>query len=106
MIALLVGVSYGVGRFLLSNALEVTRAITIERPRASVFAMANDLRIAREWSPYYAMDPDAEYAFSGPVGAGQSMRWSSNVREVGSGRIAIVNFDREPADRKHPDASG
>lgn len=91
VIALLVGVSYGVGRFLLSNALEVTRAITIERPRASVFAMANDLRIAREWSPYYAMDPDAEYAFSGPVGAGQSMRWSSNVREVGSGRIAIVN---------------
>ena len=65
VIALLTGVLYGVGRFLLPNALEVSRQISIERPRAAVFAMTNDLRIAREWSPYYAKDPDAEYVFSG-----------------------------------------
>lgn len=91
VVALLVGAAYGVGQFLLPNTLEVTRTATIERPRASVFAMANDLRIAREWSPYYAMDPDADYSFSGPVGAGQTMHWTSNVREVGSGRVSIVN---------------
>ena len=54
--------------------------------------MINDLRIAKEWSPYYARDPDADYAFSGDPGAGQTMRWVSNVREVGRGRMSIVEL--------------
>lgn len=92
VVALITGALYGVGRFLLPNALTVTRQVTVDRPRASVFAMVNDLRIAKEWSPYYAMDPDAEYAFSGEgPGAGQTMRWISNVREVGNGRMSIVD---------------
>ena len=77
VVALIGGALYGVGRFLLPNNLAVTRDITIERPRASVFAMVNDLQIAKEWSPYYARDPDAEYSFSGEgPGAGQTMRWT------------------------------
>jgi uncharacterized protein YndB with AHSA1/START domain len=91
VVALITGVLYGVGRFLLPNNLEVTRTVSIERPRASVFAMINDLRIAKEWSPYYARDPDADYAFNGDPGEGQSMRWVSNVREVGRGRMSIVS---------------
>jgi hypothetical protein len=92
VIALVCGVLYGVGRFLLPNSLSVTRTISIERPRAAVFAMTNDLRIAKEWSPYYARDPDADYSFGGEgPGAGQSMRWVSNNREVGSGRMSIFN---------------
>lgn len=91
VVALITGVLYGVGRFLLSNDLEVTRTVTVERPRAAVFAMVNDLRIAREWSPFYARDPDAEYAFSGDPGEGQNMRWASNVRDVGRGRMSIVS---------------
>lgn len=90
VIALITGALYGVGRFLLPNALDVTRTTQVERPRASVFAMINDLNIAREWSPYNARDPDAEYAISPEPGAGQTMRWSSNLREVGSGRMSIV----------------
>ena len=95
VVALITGVLYGVGRFLLPNKLEVTRTASIERPRAAVFAMINDLRIAKEWSPYYARDPDADYAFNGDPGEGQSMRWISNVREVGRGRMSIVEFERE-----------
>jgi hypothetical protein len=91
VIALITGVLYGVGRFLLSNNLEVTRTISIDRPRAAVFAMVNDLRIAREWSPFYVRDPDADYSFSGDPGEGQNMRWVSNVREVGRGRMSIVS---------------
>jgi len=89
--ALIAGALYGVGRFLLPNTLEVTRTAQIDRPRASVFAMINDLRIAKEWSPYYARDPDAEYNFSGEAGQGQSMRWASSVRDVGRGRMSIVS---------------
>lgn len=90
VVALISGALYAVGQFLLPNNLQVTRTATVERPRAAVFAMINDLRIAKEWSPYYARDPDADYAFSGEPGEGQSMRWASNVREVGAGRMSIV----------------
>ncbi len=92
VIALVLGALYGVGLFLLPDSLAVTRTIAISRPRASVFAMSNDLRIAKEWSPLYAQDPDADYAFGGDgPGAGQSMRWDSANREIGSGRMSIVN---------------
>ena len=54
--------------------------------------MSNDLRIAKEWSPFYALDPDADYSFSGEgPGAGQTMRWVSNNRDVGNGRMSIVS---------------
>jgi len=91
VIALVTGALYAVGVFLLPNTLEVTRTETVARPRAAVFAMVNDLKIAKEWSPYYARDPSADYNFSGDPGAGQTMRWASNVREVGSGRMSIVS---------------
>ena len=91
VVALVAGALYGVGTLLLPNSLSVTRAINVDRPRATVFAMSNDLRIVREWSPYYARDPDAEYSFSGEApGAGQTMRWASDVRQVGAGRMSIV----------------
>lgn len=91
VIALVLGALFAVGTFLLPNSLEVTRTVTVERPRAAVFAMVNDLKIAKEWSPYYARDPDADYTFNGDPGAGQTMRWASDVREVGSGRMSIVD---------------
>lgn len=91
VIALVLGASYAIGVFLLKNELEVTRTVQIDRPRAAVFAMVNDLRIAKEWSPYYARDPDADFTFNGEPGEGQTMRWVSDVREVGSGRMSIVD---------------
>jgi carbon monoxide dehydrogenase subunit G/effector-binding domain-containing protein len=88
---LLVGGIFLGGMFLLPNAVEVTRSVDIDRPRAAVFAMMNDLRIAKEWSPYYARDPDADYTFTGDPGPGQSMRWASDVASIGAGRMSIVD---------------
>jgi hypothetical protein len=91
VIVLIAGALYGAGVFLLPNALSVSERTTIQRPRAAVFAMSNDLHIAKEWSPFYALDPDADYAFSGEgPGAGQTMHWVSSNRDVGSGRMSIV----------------
>src|SRR5690606_30225243 len=90
VIALVTGALYAVGRFLLPNQLEITRSIQVERPRASVFAMINDLNSAKEWSPYYARDPKAQFTISPTPGEGQRMRWASSVREVGSGSMSIV----------------
>jgi effector-binding domain-containing protein len=90
-VALLLGGLFLFGTFMLPNGLEVTRTVTVERPRAAVYAMAGDLRIAKEWSPYYARDPGADYTFTGEAGPGQSMRWVSDVRAIGSGRMSIVD---------------
>lgn len=90
-VALVLGGLYVFGRLFLPNTLEVTSTTVVERPRASVFAMINDLNIAQEWSPYHARDPDAEYAISPTPGEGQTMRWNSNVREIGSGRMSILS---------------
>jgi predicted transcriptional regulator YdeE/carbon monoxide dehydrogenase subunit G len=91
VVAIVAAALFGVGFFLLPNTLEVTRTTEIARPRVAVFAMINDLKIMKEWSPYYAMDPDADYAFSGEPGPGQTMRWKSNVRQIGEGRFSIVH---------------
>ncbi|HVY85611.1 MAG TPA: GyrI-like domain-containing protein [Caulobacterales bacterium] len=94
VVALITGALYGVGRFLLPNTLEVRREATIARPRVAIFAMSNDLKIVKEWSPFYALDPDADYSFSGDSpGAGQTMRWRSTNRQVGNGQMAIVRSD-------------
>jgi hypothetical protein len=90
VVALITGVLYVVGRFLLPNTLDVTQTVSIARPRASIFAMINDLRIGKEWSPYYALDPEADYQVTGEPGAGQAMRWNSDLRQVGEGRMSIV----------------
>jgi hypothetical protein len=92
-ILLALGAAFGVGYFLLPNALEVTRTVEIERPRATVFALVSDLRIVQEWSPYRALDPEAEYLFSGPEGeVGQSMRWRSTKSRVGDGSMTILEM--------------
>lgn len=95
VVALIAGALYGVGHFLLPNALSVTRTVSIERPRAAVYAMANDLRLVKNWWPYYnRLDPDEDYTFSGSdTGAGQTMRWRSDLRELGDGRIDIVSSE-------------
>lgn len=95
VIALITGALYGAGRFLLPNTLAVTRTIAIERPRATVFAQANDLRLVREWWPYYnRLDPVEDYSFSeGEPGPGQVMRWRSESRELGNGRMQIVRSE-------------
>ncbi|WP_395646107.1 SRPBCC family protein [Terricaulis sp.] len=94
VVALVTGAAYAVGRFVLPNTLTVSETVSVERPRAAVYAMTNDLRIVKEWSPFYALDPEADYAFGGEgPGEGQTMRWVSAVRDVGSGRMSIVQSD-------------
>jgi effector-binding domain-containing protein len=85
------GALYAVGFFVLPNTLDVRRSVMIDRPRATVFAQVNDLRIAKEWSPIFAVDPAANYTFStDEPGDGQSMRWTSSRREVGAGELTII----------------
>ena len=89
VIVLLLG-AYG-GAFLLPRTAHVERSMNIDASPEFLFGMMNDLREFNRWSPWYDIDPETEYEFSGAdVGVGQKMSWRSDHPEVGSGTQTIV----------------
>jgi hypothetical protein len=68
----------------------VSRSIAISAQPATVFEQVNNLRKWKNWSPWAKLDPDAKEDYTGPAeGTGASFHWSGN-RQVGEGRLAIV----------------
>jgi hypothetical protein len=68
----------------------VTRSAQFAAPAPTVFAQVNELRKWKAWSPWAKKDPQAKETYVGPAaGAGASMAWAGN-REVGEGRMTIV----------------
>jgi len=68
----------------------VSRSITIAAPAPVVFAQVNDFHKWAAWSPWATIDPAMKQIYEGaPAGAGAAYRWSGN-REVGEGRMTIV----------------
>jgi uncharacterized protein YndB with AHSA1/START domain len=86
LIALLAAVG-----LVLPDSAHVERSTVIEAPPDKVFAVVNNLRRFNEWSPWFDLDPDARYTFSGPEsGVGSRVDWSSDVPSVGAGSQEIV----------------
>lgn len=76
--------------FLFPREVTVERGIYIAMPPQAVFPYVNNLRHFNRWSPWYQLDPDTEYRYSGPEsGTGATMSWSSNNSNVGSGTQTI-----------------
>jgi uncharacterized protein YndB with AHSA1/START domain len=68
----------------------VSRSTTIAAPAPVVFAQVNDFHKWAAWSPWATIDPAMKQAFAGaPAGTGAVYTWSGN-REVGQGRMTIV----------------
>ena len=77
------------GPFLPSSA-RVERSIVIERSPALIFPVVNSFERFNEWSPWHAIDPNAQYSYSGPAsGVGANMKWSGND-QVGTGSQTIT----------------
>jgi effector-binding domain-containing protein len=90
-VVVLVVLLAGIG-MLLPRTVHVERATSIGAPPATVFALVNGYRLFNKWSPWYALDPEAQYTFEGPdFGAGAKMAWASAKRDVGSGSQTIVD---------------
>lgn len=90
-LVLALGVVFVAGGLLLPASAHVERSITIDRPPAEVFALLNSYQRYNEWSPWFELDPDARYTYSGsPSGAGAKMAWVSQEPGVGSGSQAII----------------
>ncbi|QQQ00228.1 SRPBCC family protein [Lysobacter enzymogenes] len=76
------------GGLLLPSTTHVERSISIDRPPAQVYAMIDSFKRFNEWSPWYAMEPEAKYSYSGPEsGVGARMAWDGETVGRGSQQI-------------------
>lgn len=87
----LVAIAVGLG-FVLPDKVVMERDIVINAPQAEVFALVADFNQWERWSPWAKLDPEAEMVVTG-AGAGQTMRWSSDKPEVGSGSQTISVYE-------------
>jgi len=72
------------------DAFRIERSITIKSPPEKIFPLLDDLHAHSSWSPF-EKDPNMKRKHSGtPRGTGSVYEWEGN-REVGKGRIAIVD---------------
>jgi effector-binding domain-containing protein/uncharacterized protein YndB with AHSA1/START domain len=77
-----------VGVFLPATT-RVERDVMIDAPRATVFALINDVRRSLEWSPWADPETTTRTAFSGPeTGVGATLRWRGDAS--GQGQLTIV----------------
>ncbi|MCT7298918.1 SRPBCC family protein [Ralstonia sp. CHL-2022] len=73
------------------NTFRVQREIDIKAPPEKVFALINDFHRWTAWSPWEKRDPAMKRAYGGPAnGKGANYAWDGS-REVGAGRMEIVD---------------
>lgn len=81
----------GLGGMFLPNAKHVERQISIAAPADAIFPYLNNYHQFNLWSPWAALDPEAQYTFSGPEsGLGAKMDWVSDNKKIGRGSLEIV----------------
>jgi uncharacterized protein YndB with AHSA1/START domain len=73
------------GGFVLPDKAQISRHALINAPPDKIFAVISDLRRAKDWTPWFQLDPAMVVTYEGEPGVGQKMRWSSRVPEVGTG---------------------
>ena len=77
--------------FVLPSTSEVSRTIEVEAPPEKVFTYLNNFEQFNRWSPWYGIDPNAQYQITGPEqGIGAKMSWTSDHSQVGSGSQEII----------------
>lgn len=73
------------------DTFRVQREIDIKAPPEKVFALIDDLHRWTAWSPWEKRDPAMKRTYGGPVsGKGANYAWDGS-REVGAGRMEIVD---------------
>ena len=89
LIALLVVALVAIA-FFLPKTSHVERSVTIDRPPSEIFGVLDNFHRFSAWSPWFDLDPNAKYTFSGPpTGVGTKLTWVGN-KDVGSGSQEII----------------
>lgn len=78
--------------FILPDRQQVSRSITVSAPIEKVFPHIGDFHQWSAWSPWAERDPDMKMEIEGE-GLGQTMRWSSERKQVGSGSQTVIEYD-------------
>lgn len=78
------------GGFALPNHSRFVVTADIDAPRATVFALVNDMRRVDLWSSVTATDPNARVIFSGPGrGVGSTITWDGSIAGSGTQSITV-----------------
>lgn len=74
------------------DTFRVERSAVIGVPPAQLFAIISDFRNFDSWSPWAKLDPAMQKTFSGPAtGIGSAYAWEGN-KNVGAGRMEIIEL--------------
>lgn len=72
------------------DSFRVARSVSVAAKPEKVFPLVDDLRAQTSWSPWDKKDPGMKRSFSGPArGVGAVYEWDGN-KDIGQGRIEIV----------------
>ncbi|GLI93530.1 SRPBCC family protein [Methylocystis echinoides] len=72
------------------NTFRIARSAVIDAPAERLYPLINDLHEWPRWSPWSRLDPQQKVTYEGsPLGAGAIMAWSGN-KNVGVGKMKIV----------------
>jgi len=72
------------------DTFRVKRTASINAPPENIFPLMNDFRNFGTWSPYEKRDPEMKRIYSGPAsGKSAVYAWDGN-KNVGSGRMEIL----------------
>jgi len=78
------------GGFALPSQIRFIVTADIDAPRATVFALVNDMQRANLWWSVTETDPNAKIVFSGPPrGIGSTITWDGSI--AGSGNQSIID---------------
>lgn len=70
---------------------DTTRSIEMNAPKNMAFNMVNNMKTWESWSPWFAKDPEIKLGYGDKtIGIGATSTWSSEVKEVGSGKQTII----------------
>ena len=72
------------------DGFRVQRSASIKAPPEKIFPLISDFRRWSAWSPWERLDPAMKRVYDGPAsGKGAVYQWAGN-RDVGAGRMEIV----------------
>lgn len=93
VLAILLGIGYGVTFFLPSHIHVEKRMVMRAQPEV-IFPHLNNLEKFASWEPFSKVDPATKKVFSGPdQGVGNRYTWESKHQEVGDGELEIVESE-------------
>lgn len=80
--------------FIAPTKMESERSITIQAPKEVVWEHICSLQKQNEWGPWKEQDPNMKVEYSGnDCTVGAKSKWTSEVKEVGSGEQEIVTLE-------------